>query len=140
MTIIIRAVVNFLLISWLFVGDCTKVIKISDFDIDNTYLTLNFNEIFTVEAESYDSSKKWYLKEFVESHLKPLNLQNDKSVIYYTKREKAYTHYLYHFIFQINNIKAHSQLIFVYKDNKTPSSVITKTLNLNILNQIKADL
>lgn len=127
-----------------FVPQNSRIVKLSDFVENSSYLPIRKNDEFILEVEGNPSTGyKWYLEnaELVAKNriLFPLNLDNNGSGIFFnSNKEKNLINGIYHFHFLAKE-QGNEKLVFsYYKDSKER---IRKVVEVHVKDvNIKKDL
>jgi predicted secreted protein len=145
-------VTNFCLLFILLVSVTSdRVIKLSDFKDDNSYLPVKRGQTFTIEIEGNPTRGRiWKIDEpeklKFNSLLTPINIDKDNSAIFYSSKgdQSNYSNGFYHFQFQATNASTgHEKINFAFYDTneeKSKQKVVKKSINIHVVDPPKRDL
>ena len=126
-----------------------RVIKLSDFKEENSYLPVKRGQLFTIEIEGNPSRGRiWRVDEqdklTINNLLVPINLDKDNTTIFYSSKGEQYSNGFYHFQFRATNTTTGSEkIVFAYYDTNQPKSnhkQIKKSINIHVVDPPKRDL
>ena len=126
-----------------------RVIKLSDFKEENSYLPVKRGQTFTIEIEGNPSRGRiWKLDEpeklTINSLLSPVNIDKNHSAVFYSSKgdQSNYSNGFYHFQFKATNESTgHEKISFAFLDtNESKQKVIKKSINIHVVDPPKRDL
>ena len=126
-----------------------RVIKLSDFKEENSYLPVKRGQTFIIEIEGNPTRGRiWRLEEpeklTISNLLRPINLDKENSTIFYSSKgdQSNFSNGFYHFHFQAaDSMTGHEKIQFLYFDTNEPKSKpIKKSINIHVVDPLKRDL
>lgn len=128
-----------------------RIIKLSDFKEENSYLPVKRGQTFTIEIEGNPSRGRiWKVDEpeklAINNLLFPVNLDKDQSAVFYSSKgdQSNFSNGFYHFQFRASNhSNGHEKINFVFVDTneeKSKQKVIKKSINIHVVDPPKRDL
>jgi hypothetical protein len=139
----------FVLISLIGLSFHNRVIKLSDFKDDNSYLPVRKGSVFTVEVEGNPKRGRiWKVDEpeklTINNIISPVNLDEARSGVFYSNKgedSSVFSNGFYHFKFQATNTSTgHETISFAFHDENGLQKVIKKSINIHVVEGPKRDL
>lgn len=138
----------FLIITLTIVCNNERIIKLSDFKDENSYLPVKRGQTFTIEIEGNPSRGRiWKLEEpeklNINALLFPTNLDKNNSAVFYSSKsdQSNYSNGFYHFQFKAtNNSTGHEKINFAFYDTNVEISkqkAIKKSINIHVVDPPK---
>ena len=141
----------FILLSLAVISFTERVIKLSDFKEENSYLPVRRGQTFTIEIEGNPSRGRiWKIDEpeklTINSLITPTNIDKNNTAIFYSSKgdESNYSNGFYHFQFKASNsTTGHEKINFAFYDTneeKSKQKAIKKSINIHVVEPPKRDL
>jgi predicted secreted protein len=140
-----------IIISFIFVCNNERIIKLSDFKEENSYLPVKRGQTFTIEIEGNPNRGRiWKVEDpeklNINALLFPTNLDKNNSAVFYSSKsdQSNYSSGFYHFQFKATNSSTgHEKINFAFYDTNegiTKQKVIKKSINIHVVDPPKRDL